>query len=184
MSNSTEYTIVRQWVSHTGSQQPTRQIPLLPRKDGAAAAPREAGLAAQGSCAQGWRWRTPLPGGLTQGAARGSRAAGEGEPTSAASRPWLRGPGWDGASPPQLSGTKLAEGRGRPEGTVQGRGRAAPSCTTERRHLPPGRGARKPRERRRPRSPRDPAWRHSHRSAPTHTRKALLQLNHLVSLEK
>lgn len=91
-------------MSHTGSQQPTRQIPLLPLGRRSRSCTREAGLGLHRSCAQGRRWRTPLPVGLTQGAARGGRAAGEGSPPRPPPAPWLRGPGWDRASPRQLSG--------------------------------------------------------------------------------
>lgn len=44
MSNSAKYTISWQWVSHTGSQQPARQIPLLSLERPSSTAPWEAGL--------------------------------------------------------------------------------------------------------------------------------------------
>nr|KAF6394893.1 hypothetical protein HJG59_010483 [Molossus molossus] len=79
------------------------------------------------------------------------------------------------------SGTKLAEGRGRPEGTVHGQGWAAPHAPRREGISLRSLGTRKRGSTRRPRPPCDSPT-GQHRSPDT--RKALLQLNHLVSLEK
>lgn len=104
MSDSAKYTIAWQWVSHTGSQQPARQIPLLSLERPSSAAPGEAGLSLHRELHRGWRWQKPL---LASRPHLGSCTWRE--PASSASQPmapwaWV-GQGLPRASSPQLSGT-------------------------------------------------------------------------------